>query len=365
MNKILMPTFPNNLTPWTDDCSKKAVVLMSGGVDSSAAALILQRKGYSVAGLTMKISSSTDNSACESAAAVCRTLLIPHFSVDISDEFKTFVSEPFCRAYKLGMTPNPCADCNEHVKFGLLWDIAELKFGSSFYVATGHYAQIVRVEGKAYISRSANTRKDQSYFLSGISSDRIQRILFPLGSYTSKDGIRALVRSAGLLVSERPESMEICFAGENDYRSVLSIPAEPGPITDTSGKIIGTHKGITGYTLGQRKGLGISSRNPLFVVAIKPYENTIIVAPKEAAFSNTVAAQNVNMLAPQYVTEGAHLFGKIRSQGEPAPCSILSCGNSHIYVRFKIPVFAPAPGQRLVLYTSDGIVAAGGIITNT
>lgn len=363
-NIKLKATFDGMKIPWEGDSEKRAVVLMSGGVDSSAAALILLREGYAVAGLTMKISRGTEQPACESAACVCRALSIPHFSVDVGDEFKSMVSSPFCRAYTLGMTPNPCADCNEQIKFGLLWDIAEREWGGSFDIATGHYAQILHRDGRAYLARALDLKKDQSYFMSGIRPERIGRIRLPLGSFTSKEEVRMLVRAAGLSVAERQESMEICFAGENDYRSLFGTLSRPGPIKDISGKVIGTHKGITGYTLGQRKGLGIAAAQPLFVVEIRPFDNTIIVAPKDAAFCNEVYAEDVNILAPDIIAEGVRLYGKIRSQGEPQPCFLLSNCGGNISVRFDAPVFAPAPGQRLVLYTGDGIVAAGGVIIN-
>jgi tRNA-specific 2-thiouridylase len=366
MRNEIIPTFKNKTVPWTDCGDRHAVVLMSGGVDSSAAAIILLRRGYSVAGLTMKISESKDCPACDSAASVCKSLSIPHFSADVSNEFKSFVLDSFNTAYYSGMTPNPCADCNEHIKFGALWDAAESAWGKHFYVATGHYAEIIKINGKSYLSRGANKKKDQSYFLSGISRDKIGRIIFPLGKFISKDDVRALVRDEGLSVSEQPESMDICFAHKNigGYRTFLCDAAQRGPIKDTNGKILGTHKGVTGYTLGQRTGLGIASSCPLYVVEIRPCENSIIVAPRDLAFSEVVAAEKINALAPEYLTESAELFGKIRSQGDPVPCSVISIDKNSLSVKFNDPVFAPAPGQRLVLYTAEGIIVAGGIIKN-
>lgn len=363
MNNILTPTFNNYIVPWTDDRRKHAVVLMSGGVDSSAAALILQREGYSVAGVTMNLFQGTKQPAFESASSVCKTLSIPHFSVDIAEEFKFLVSAPFCQSYKLGFTPNPCADCNERIKFGILWDIAEKEWGSRFLVATGHYARILHLEGKSYLARSENPKKDQSYFLSGIQANRVNRIIFPLGDCQSKEETRELLRDAGITAAERPESMEICFADEKDYRAVLGKQDSPGQIMDTFGREIGTHSGITNYTIGQRKGLNVASKHPLYVVAVNPNNNTIVVAHREKAFSYIIYAEKVNILAADYVFVGAHLFGKVRSQGEPSPCSILSINGGLICIKFITPVFAPAPGQRLVLYTEKGIVVAGGVIT--
>lgn len=356
----IQPTFENRPWPWPDGAARRALVLMSGGVDSSAVALMLLRKGWAVAGLTMEIFGDA-NSASDSAANVCRTLSIPHFSVRIEDEFRARVTAPFCRAYEIGKTPNPCADCNERVKFGLLPKIAERAWGGGFYIATGHYARIVERNGHEYLARGANVKKDQSYFLSGVPREIIERALLPLGEISSKDSVRAIARDAGLPVADRPESMEICFAGEKDYRAVIDGPQTPGPITDRDGNVIGRHNGITGYTLGQRKGLGVSSTAPLFVTDIRPRDNTIVVAPRDAAFSDTVRATHVNLLAPELIGS-ADMFGKIRSQGEPSPCAVMSATEKELTVRFDEPMFAPAPGQRLVVYTKDGIVAAGGVI---
>ena len=354
-------TFANHPEPWPQGAERRALVLMSGGVDSSAAALLLLKRGFCVAGLTMEIFED-GSSACESAANVCRALSIPHFHVNVERQFKARVSGPFCSAYKLGLTPNPCADCNERVKFGLLDELSRRRWGGGFLLATGHYAKIVERGGHAFLARAAFHQKDQSYFLAGVPRSVIEHTLFPLGDFASKDKTRAFVREAGLPVADRPESMEICFADEKDYRAVIDAPGEPGPITDEAGRVIGEHSGIAGYTLGQRKGLGVASPFPLFVTEIRPCDNTIVVAPRDGAFSRSVAAGHVNLLAPELLDKGP-FYGKIRSQGEPARCSLLSVSPDKLSVSFEEPVFAPAPGQRLVVYTEDGIVAAGGVIS--
>lgn len=336
---------------------------MSGGVDSSAAAILLLRENYSLAGMTMEITDSEISPATGSAASVCKELSIPHFSVNIREDFKKRVILPFCRSYDLGLTPNPCADCNERIKFGVLWEASEELFGSDFSVATGHYARIIRKDGRYYLAAGANKAKDQSYFLSGIPAEKIPRILFPLGDFKTKEETRKLVRISGLAVSERPESMEICFANEDGYRDMISRAPQPGPIKDTSGKVLGEHTGINRYTIGQRKGLGIASKHPLFVISIIPETNTVIVASREESFRSEVRAGSVNILAPEFLDKDHLLLGKIRSQGDPVPCRLLSVGPDDLTVRFLEPVFAPAPGQRLVLYTTEGYVAAGGVIS--
>lgn len=333
---------------------------MSGGVDSSVAALLLQRSGFDVAGVTMDLFGDGDT-AVRSAAEVCRALSIPHFSADISDEFRRLVITPFCGAYREGETPNPCAACNERVKFGAVIDLMEREWGGGFGIATGHYARILREGGRAFLARAVYEKKDQSYFLSGIRGGLLDRLYFPLGSLSGKAEVRAIAREAALPVAERPESMEICFAA--DYREILGGESKPGPITDTSGKVLGTHGGLTGYTLGQRKGLGIASPFPLFVVDIRTSDNTLVVAPRGEAFRKTVKARCLNILIEEELREGNTLYGKIRSQGEPLECKVVGLDDGGISVEFSEAVFAPAPGQRLALYTSGGLVAAGGVIT--
>lgn len=346
---------------WLKKDSRNVLVLMSGGVDSSAAALILQNDGWNVAGLTMVI--SDDESACGSAAEVCSSLGVPHFSVNIKCEFKARVIDLFRSEYRAGRTPNPCADCNERVKFGLLCDLAHEAWGGNFHVATGHYARIIRTHGGTYLARAANIKKDQSYFLSGLKRELIEKMLLPLGSFVMKDETRSLVRAAGLPVAERPESMEICFAGEEDYRHIMESASVPGDIVGINGKVIGRHNGIINYTVGQRKGLGIASKDPLYVVSIRRRDNVIVAAGREDAFASVVKGERLNVLAQEYLDASVPRFGKVRSQGEPQPCAAVSADGGRILVEFAKPIFAPAPGQRLVLYTADGVVIAGAVIS--
>lgn len=335
---------------------------MSGGVDSSAAALMLIEEGFDTVGVTMNISAA-GNAAARAAAEVCRALGIAHFSLNLAEVFKKRVCDPFRLGYEGGETPNPCALCNERVKFGTAIDVVERAWGTDFDIASGHYAKIIRSGKEAFLARAADKKKDQSYFLSGIRKELLPRLRFPLGELSGKEETRQIARRGKLPAAESPESMEICFAGEHGYREIIGNSGRPGPIVDSSGKILGRHGGLAGYTPGQRKGLGVASRQPLFVVEIRPGDNTLVVAPRYAAFKKEVAASGLNRLMEGEISAGGRLYGKIRSQGEPLACEIISSTQETVSALFSEPVFAPAPGQRLVFYTCDGRVAAGATIT--
>lgn len=358
MENILIPT--NNNGDWKSDGRDKVVVLMSGGVDSAAAALKLKLDGYNVLGLTMLI--SKDRTLSDSARYICEYLNIPHFSVDIQEEFKKRVSSPFREAYILGETPNPCADCNEQIKFGHLWDLAEAMWGPNFYISTGHYARILSKDNNSYLAQAMCTERDQSYFLAGIKKERINRIIFPLGNVRTKEETRNFVRAERLPVAEKPESMEICFANEKNYRYLLAS-STGGNIINLSGDIVGKHNGIENFTLGQRKGLGITGGKPLYVVKIEHSNNSVTVAERDFAFFKTVRAKNLNILVQEFLTDAScKLMAKTRSQAPLNRCKIITANNKQLKIEFEKPTFAPAQGQRLVLYTDDGIVVAGGVI---
>nr|WP_315102118.1 tRNA 2-thiouridine(34) synthase MnmA [uncultured Fretibacterium sp.] len=337
------------------------VLLMSGGVDSSVAALLLRREGWTVWGLTLRIPGRDQPvETGESAARIAEALGIPHRTLDAGETFRARVIAPFLRAYREGRTPNPCADCNRSIKFGLLMDAAAEWVGDArVLVATGHYARILRTPSGARLARALDEVRDQSYFLCDIDRVRLERVRFPLGELT-KLQVREIARDAGLPAAERPDSMEVCFLAGTDYREWVG-DAGPGPIRDLSGALLGRHKGLSRYTPGQRQGLGIAAPHPLYVLRLDRAENTLVVGPRECAFRTVVTAKRPNVLAPELLGRDAVLMGKTRSRSPLAPCRILSLGGAELSVAFERPQFAPAPGQRLALYGGEVLAVSGTI----
>ena len=357
------PTFD----PWKpgDDPDRDIAVLMSGGVDSSVTALLLRDAGWNVLGITLKIPVAANCAARRSccgleAGYVVRELGIAHYYLDVREAFEKLVIEPFRRDYAQGRTPSPCVDCNTLIKFRLVWDFIEAQFGVR-NLATGHYARVVRTEAGAFLLRGKDRSRDQSYFLYGVPRERLGHLYLPLGEM-GKDAVRRLAREAKLPVARRQDSMELCFAAEGDYRAALGARAQPGPILDTAGNVIGEHDGIANYTIGQRKGAGVAAGKPLYVIRISAEENSITLGTREQAECRDVRAEDVNVLIPELMRAGETLYGKIRSQGEPSKCALTAADDAAVAVRFDDPQFAPTPGQRLVLYDADGRVAAGGTI---
>ncbi len=348
-------------------------VLMSGGVDSSVTAMLLRDAGWDVIGITMKIpvveGCSARRPCCGTGAAfVCRDLCVAHYFVDTESTFRACVVEPFRKAYFEGRTPSPCVDCNTYLKFDLVWDVVRRELGIE-HLATGHYARCETVAGVGgeqpafALKRALDKTRDQSYFLYGIARERLPFMHFPLGGL-EKTEVRRIASARGLHVAAKPDSMELCFAGEGDYRGILGdLPARPGPIYDVAGNRLGEHSGIQNYTVGQRRGLGVASNDRLYVVRIVPEENAVIVGAREDALCTEVRTNKANVLLPEAFVEGARLYGKVRSVGEPESCVITRIGaEGGVEVQFDRPVLAPAPGQHLVLYDGEESVVAGGEI---
>ncbi|HOV74657.1 MAG TPA: tRNA 2-thiouridine(34) synthase MnmA [Candidatus Hydrogenedentes bacterium] len=341
-------------------------VMMSGGVDSSVAALALREAGREVFGITMRIPRLAEGGGRRpccgvDAAFVCRDLGIAHYFMEVEEAFERWIIGPFRQAYLRGETPSPCVDCNARVKFEWAWDAIRDAFGVRD-LATGHYAQIVERDGAHCLVRGVDRSRDQSYFLYGVHREMIPFLHLPIGGMT-KSEVRKIAVAHGLSTSRKPDSMELCFANEGDYRTLFAeTTARSGPIVDLEGHVLGEHTGLHHYTVGQRRGLGIAHSEPLYVLQIRTDTNTVVVGPRAAAFVCEVSAESLNCLQPCRLDAGNRLFGKIRSVGEPEPCTIVRCGGGRLDVRFESPVFAPAAGQHLVLYDEHSAVVAGGVI---
>jgi len=363
--KLMPPSFsawePKNMR------SKQMAVLMSGGVDSSVAAHLLTEAGWEVLGITMKIPACTTTSRpCCGAdvVVVCNELGIPHYYIDVTEAFEKLIIEPFRKSYAGGQTPNPCIDCNTFLKFSLVWDFVEETFGINS-LATGHYARIIKTDNGVWLGRANDKTKDQSYFIYGIAREKLANFVLPVGELT-KEKVCSIAAELNLSVADKAESMELCFAGEGDYRAVLSDADanQSGDITDMQGNKIGTHKGIANYTLGQRRGIGFAGGEPLYVGKMDAQANTIALGTREEISSAVICADKVNVLIPQELVAGRLCYGKIRSYGDPRPCKIVEADDTNMTVEFDKLQFAPCPGQSLVLYNSNDYVIAGGTITN-
>ena len=345
---------------------KKVLVAMSGGVDSSVASFLLKEEGYEVVGLTMCLGINEGQSdrprccgaqAIEDARRVCRELKIPHYIMDFSMELNEKVINNFVSEYLKGRTPNPCIDCNRYIKFGALLKKA-ISMGFDF-LATGHYAKIERNKDTCFLKIPKDRIKDQTYFLYPIKKDLLKFILFPLADFT-KDQVRAIARQKNLPVAEKPQSQDICFIPQSDYRRFLltriKVP-KPGPIINSNGDILGEHKGIVFYTIGQRQGLGISYKSPLYVISIDAHKNQIIVGEKKDLKARGFIAGNLNLLVEDFPEE---VFAKIRYAHKEARCKI-SLEHGKAKVIFKESQVAVTPGQSAVFY-NNGVVLGGGVI---
>lgn len=340
---------------------KKVLLGMSGGVDSSAAAVVLKNQGYEVIGVTMQLFGKNEENV-KDAQAVCKNLGIQHYVFDYSEEFLNTVIADFLEQYKNGRTPNPCIVCNKFLKFGKMVEEAK-KLGAE-YVATGHYAT-VDFDGEIYtLKKSKADKKDQTYVLYNLTQELLKHIVFPLGDFESKEEIRNLAKNAGLDVANKPDSQEICFIPDNDYAKFIEERIgkfKEGNIVDKSGKILGRHKGIIHYTVGQRKGLGISNVEPLFVISINKEKNEIIVGEEKDLYTNELFAEKMNYISGIIPKAGTECSAKIRYAAKAVKCRIYPQENNMVKVVFEEKQRAITPGQSVVLYNED-IILGGGII---
>ncbi len=344
----------------------KVLVAMSGGVDSSVAAFLLAEAGYGVTGVTMCLGIAEDGNrtrccgkeAIDDARAVCRHLGIAHHVMDFADDLRDAVIDKFIREYRRGRTPNPCSDCNRYLKFGRLLDTARAM--GCDYLATGHYAAIERNGDGFRLVQAKDTMKDQTYFLYPIGKNDLADILFPLGKYT-KGEVRTIAEKARIPRGAKGESQEISSVTEEGsgrfIRYMGGGAAEPGPVVDMNGREVGRHRGIIFYTIGQRRGLGIAAREPLYVVSIDAEKNLIVVGGKKDITASVLIAGDFNALADELPEAGE---AKIRYRKKASPCMISSEGNC-VRVEFVEPQESITPGQAVVLYRGDEVIG-GGVI---
>jgi tRNA-specific 2-thiouridylase len=344
-------------------------VALSGGVDSSAAAVLLKEASYDVLGIHMRLWDSPDfDYQAQRAENICRLLGIPYHQVDLQKEFESCVVDYFCQEYQKGQTPNPCVVCNRYIKFGLLLDKA-LSLGAD-YLATGHYARVEHSRDGHRLLKAKDTRRDQSYFLYTLSQEKLGHVLFPLGEH-SRDEVKQMAKQAGLPTVTK-SSQDICFISQKNYGSFLSqrFSTQPGDIVDTLGKKLGQHRGIAFYTIGQRHGLGLASSQPLYSIRIEPESNRIVLGPEKELYSQKLTARNLNWISGKAPREPITAKAKIRYKSKEAEATLFpprhceperSEGEAISDVHFAQPQKAVTPGQAIVFYNINEVLG-GGII---
>ena len=355
---------------------KKALIAMSGGVDSSVAALLMKEKGYECMGVTMKLFNNGDicipreHSCCsledvEDARYVSNTLGMPHYVFNFTDRFKEDVIDKFVYCYENGITPNPCIDCNRYLKFEKLFQRA--KELECEYIVTGHYAKVEYNEetGRYILKKADDLTKDQSYVLYQMTQEQLKHTMFPLGGL-NKTEVRKIAEAHDFINAKKHDSQDICFVQNGSSADFIEEYTgkkyPPGNFVDINGNVLGRHKGIIRYTVGQRKGLGISHERPLFVLAVNPKENTVILTENEGLFTKTLTAKNINLITTEEIKEPVRLFAKIRYSHKEQPATVVQTDSDTITVEFDEPQRAITKGQAVVLYDGDTVVG-GGIIS--
>ncbi len=354
----------------------KVVVGMSGGVDSSVAAYLLKEQGYDVIGVTMQIwqdeeeAAKEENGGCcglsavDDARRVAEALEIPYYVMNFKKEFKCQVMDYFVEEYLRGRTPNPCIACNRYVKWESLLK-RSMEIGAD-YIATGHYARVDRLpNGRFAIRNSVTASKDQTYALYNLTQFQLSHTLMPVGDYT-KDEIREIAMNQGLPVAHKPDSQEICFVPDQDYAAFIDREAPgrvpgPGNFVTADGRVLGSHKGITHYTIGQRRGLEIAAGHRIFVTEIRPETNEVVLGENEDTFTNVVECDQVNFMAIEDLTESRRVLAKIRYNHKGEYCTIEKKPDGHVLCTFERPVRASTPGQAVVFYEGEYVLGGGTI----
>ncbi len=350
---------------------ERVVIGMSGGVDSTVAAALLKEKGYEVIGVTMRLWDGEEEGSCcslssvEDARRACIKLGIDYHVLDFRSDFEKNVVDYFVDEYKSARTPNPCIACNRFLKFDAMLDKARIL--DADYIATGHYARVGYDDSlKRFVLRRARAEaKDQTYVLYSLTQRQLSKMILPLGDMRDKDEVRETARRLGLDVADKPDSQEICFVPDNDYASFIEkydgSKSEPGDFVDSSGNVIGRHKGIINYTIGQRKGLGVAFGRPMFVTRIDPETNRVTLGEKGSEFSLSLVADRLNFITFDNADfEPFEALAKVRYAARPARCRVEPIDGGLAKVRFDEPQRAVTPGQAVVFYDMDFDVVIGG-----